>query len=34
MQNLIPELRETSIISKTQGFLFKKIEKLDELQLR
>ena len=33
MQNLIPNFRQTSIISKTPGFLRWKIENFDELQL-
>ena len=33
MQNPIPKLRQTSIISKKPGFLNEKIEKFDELQL-
>ena len=33
MQNLIPKLRQTSIIFKKPGFLSEKIEKFDELQL-
>ena len=33
MQNLIPKLRQTSIISKKPGFLSEKFENFDELQL-
>ena len=33
MQNLIPELRQTSIISKKPVFFVWKIENFDKLQL-
>ena len=33
MQNLIPKLRQTYIISKKPGFFVWKIENFDELQL-
>ena len=33
MQNPIPKLSHTSIISKKPGFLFEKTENFDELQL-
>ena len=33
MQNLIPKLRQTSIISKKPGFFVWKTENFDELQL-
>ena len=33
MQNLVPKLRQTSIISKKPAFFVLKIENFDELQL-